>query len=97
MLTGMTVPKPKLRWSLFRRRSLLLFVTVFAVVCSWVAERLRQVEREKTAERVISKMGAFVQRNVGSFDIAPRTSPLPTSAHFHDKWRVFCCWYKVGD
>jgi len=42
--------EPKLRWFQFSLRTLLVFVTVCAIPCSWLAVRMREAER-KQAER----------------------------------------------
>ncbi len=67
ILGGMDRPE-KRRWFQFSLRTLLVFVTLCAILCSWVGEGIRQAEREKTAERAISPLGAHVQFNLGELD-----------------------------
>jgi hypothetical protein len=45
------VPKPKLRWYQFSLRTLLVFVTLSAIPCSWVGMRMRQAERQAERQR----------------------------------------------
>ncbi len=48
---------PRLRWYQFRLRSLLLFVTLVAVFCSWYAVKKRQADRQKAAVDELRRHG----------------------------------------
>ena len=52
-------PKSKCRWYQYSLRTLLVFVTLFAVACSWFAVKLRQARRQREAV-------AAIQRSSGS-------------------------------
>ena len=39
-------PKPKLRWFQFSLRSMLIFVTLCAIVCSWIATKMQNVKQQ---------------------------------------------------
>jgi hypothetical protein len=47
--------KRKLRWYQFSLRSLLIFVTLFAVACSWFAVKMGQAKRQREAVAKIRK------------------------------------------
>jgi hypothetical protein len=49
--------RPKRRWLQFSLRALLVFVTLFAIACSWVAVKMRAAREELNAAVVIEKMG----------------------------------------
>jgi len=57
---GMTAPKPRLRWFQFSLRTLLVFVTLCAIPCSWLAVKMRQAERQRAAATAIEKLGGYV-------------------------------------
>ncbi len=56
----MTAPKPKLRWFQYSLRTLLVFVTLCAIACSWLGVKLRQAKREREAAAAIEKLGGTV-------------------------------------
>src|SRR5437879_1931976 len=56
-------PPPTRRWLRFSLRTLLVFVTLAAVGCSWLAVKLRQSEREAAAAAAIVKSGGAVEWN----------------------------------
>jgi hypothetical protein len=56
----MTVAKPKLRWFQFSLRTLLVFVTLCAIPCSWLAVKMQQAKRQREAVVAIEKLGGFV-------------------------------------
>ena len=59
IVTGMTDPKPIRRWFQFSLRTLLIFVTLCAIPCSWLAVKIRQARREReTAEAIKELVGA---------------------------------------
>jgi hypothetical protein len=63
--------KRKLRWYQFSLRSLLIFVTLFAVACSWFAVKMGRAKRQKEAIEVIQKVGGSVHYDYE--ETAPRT------------------------
>jgi hypothetical protein len=58
ILTGMS-PKPKLRWYQFSLRTLLVFVTLCAIPCSWYAVKKRQAKHGREAAAV-EKLGGRI-------------------------------------
>jgi hypothetical protein len=60
MLADMAAPKPKRRWFQYSLRTLLVFVTVCAIPCSWLAVKLRQAERQREAATAIERLGGKV-------------------------------------
>ena len=56
----MTSPNSELRWFQFRLRTLLVFVTLCAILCSWLAVKKQQAKREREAAAAIEKLGADV-------------------------------------
>ncbi len=56
----MTAIKPKRRWFQYSLRTLLVFVTVCALACSWLAVKMRQAERQREAAKAIEKLGGQV-------------------------------------
>lgn len=63
--------KPKLRWYQYSLRSLLIFVTLFAFACSWLAVKKRQAKRQKEAVEIIQMVGGNVWYDYQ--ETAPRT------------------------
>jgi hypothetical protein len=63
MLGAMKFPRPTRRWFQFSLRALLLFVTLCAIACSWLAVKLRAVKREEAAAAAIEKAGGSVLWN----------------------------------
>ena len=59
MLEAMKTDLPKRRWFQFSLRTLLVFVTLCAIPCSWLAVKLRQMKREEAAAAVIEKAGGL--------------------------------------
>ena len=53
-------PKLKRRWHQYSLRTLLIFVAVAAVFCSWFAVRMQRAKRQREAVEAISKAGAIV-------------------------------------
>jgi hypothetical protein len=60
MLGAMKIPRPTRRWFQFSLRALLVFVTLLAFACSWLAVKLREVKREEAAAATIEKAGGVV-------------------------------------
>jgi uncharacterized membrane protein len=56
----MTAPKPKLRWFQYSLRSLMVFVTLCAILCSWLAVKMQQARREQEAAAAIEELGGAV-------------------------------------
>jgi hypothetical protein len=50
-------PKRKLRWYQFSLRSLLIFVTLFGVGCSWFAVKMNQARRQRAEVEIIANVG----------------------------------------
>ena len=53
-------PKPKRRWLQFSLRTLLVFVTLSAVACSWFVVKMQQVRRQREAVKAIMEAGGWV-------------------------------------
>ncbi len=60
ILTGMTPPKPKLRRFQFSLRTLLIFVTLCAIPCSWLAVKIKRFKQRQKAAAAIEKLGGSV-------------------------------------
>jgi hypothetical protein len=52
--------RPKLRWYQFSLRSLLIFVSLFAVACSWFAVKMEQARKQRLGVAEIIKLGGAV-------------------------------------
>jgi hypothetical protein len=61
MLAGMAAAKPKHRWFQYSLRTLLVFVTLCAFACSWLAVKMRQAERQREAATAIEKLGGDIE------------------------------------
>ncbi len=61
MLVTMKIPRPSRRWFQFSLRTLLLFATLSAIPCSWLAVKLREVKREEAAAAALEKAGGIVE------------------------------------
>jgi internalin A len=75
MLKAMGDPKHKRRWYQFSLRSLLIFVGLCALPCSWYAVRMRTAEKQRVAVEKLRKAGAKIHYDYqGSveFDIPDR-------------------------
>ena len=57
----MTDPTPKLRWYQFSLRTLMVFVTLCAFACSWLAVKMRQAKLQQEAAAAIVKLGGTVK------------------------------------
>lgn len=55
------VDKPKRRWCQFRLRSLFVFLTLAAIVCSWFACKMAEANRQKKAVQTIQDVGGWVR------------------------------------
>lgn len=55
MLADMRIPRPTRRWFQYSLRTLLVFVTLCAIACSWLALSLREVKREEAAAAAFAK------------------------------------------
>ena len=60
MLGAMKIPWPTRRWFQFSLRALLVFVTLSAIPCSWLAVKLREAKREEAAAAAFEKAGGYV-------------------------------------
>jgi hypothetical protein len=56
----MTFVTPKRRWFQFSVRALLVFVTLCAIPCSWIAVKLQQARRQREGVAAIEKLGGTV-------------------------------------
>jgi len=63
--------KPKLRWYQFSLRTLLILVTLAAVVCSWYAVEMQQAAKRRAAIDKIEKLGGSVKYYDASDPNAP--------------------------
>jgi hypothetical protein len=57
----MSHSRPTFRWYQFSLRTLLLFVTLLAIPCSWLALRAQEAKREREAATAIEKLGGIVE------------------------------------
>ena len=57
----MTSPKPKRRWFQYSLQTLLVFVTLCAIPCSWYAVKMNRVKRQREAVEAIEKLGGRVE------------------------------------
>ncbi len=53
----MTIPKPSRRRFQYSLRTLLVFVTLFAILCSWFAVKMQQANRQWAAAEEIIRLG----------------------------------------
>jgi internalin A len=56
-------PKRKLRWYQFSLRTLLVFVTLFGIACSWFAVKMKQATKQREAVQAIIQSGGRVIYN----------------------------------
>ena len=52
--------KPKRRWYQYSLRTLLIFVTLFAVACSWFTVKLNQARKQREAVEALTKLGCRI-------------------------------------
>jgi len=52
--------KPKCRWYQFSMRTLLVFVTLCAICCSWLGVNIQQARKQQRAATILSEAGAWV-------------------------------------
>ena len=62
---GMDAPKPKLRWFQYSVRTLLIVVTLFAILCSWLGVKLGRYERQWAAAGAVVELGGHVDWPTG--------------------------------
>jgi hypothetical protein len=62
-MTRHIMPTANHRWYQFSLRSLLVFVTLFAIACSWIAVKMAQAKRQHEAVDSIIKLGGGVGYN----------------------------------
>jgi hypothetical protein len=53
-------PKLKLRWFQYSLRTLFVFITLFAIACSWLGVRLKQAREQRESLTAIRSIGAEV-------------------------------------
>jgi hypothetical protein len=51
------MPKRKFRWYQYSLRTLLIFVTLFAVACSWFAVQMQKARRQKEIRQAVENEG----------------------------------------
>jgi hypothetical protein len=56
----MSDTKPQRRWFQYSLRALLVFVTLCAILCSWLAVKLQQAKRERETAEKIENLGTVV-------------------------------------
>lgn len=69
--------KRKLRWYQYSLRTLLIWVTLFAVVCSWAAVKMQQARGQKEAVAVLLKKGASIGYDYERVQVPPSFPPIP--------------------
>ena len=72
--------EPKRRWYQYSLRTLLVFVTLFALACSWLAVKLQQAKRQREAVEAIRMLGGRVAYDYeldAYGDIIPGEPPGP--------------------
>jgi hypothetical protein len=76
--TQPTAPKPFRRWYQYSLRTLMIVVTLFALLCSWFAVKLGQARRQREAVEALIKSGCIVhydyESGLGGF-WKPNTPP----------------------
>jgi hypothetical protein len=88
------VPKTKLRWYQFSLRTLLVFVTLCAIVCSCLAVMMQEAKREREIAAVIQKSG-LVAVWTDDFDSSgPTWLRSLLGAHFFG--HVYAGYYEGG-
>jgi Leucine-rich repeat (LRR) protein len=104
-----TSPKPKLRWYQFSLRTLLIFVTFSAILCSFFATITYSARKQKEVAATIRKLGGAVVYDylmVGEdgCDIDVDTLERPNTLskyfgvdYFHSVECVFCEGSKIND
>lgn len=60
MLTAMAPMKPRLRWYQFSLRTLLIFVSVVAIILAWYTHRYRLVEKQRQLTFTVKPCGGTV-------------------------------------
>ena len=76
-------PKPKRRWFQYSVRTLLVVVTLCAVLCSWLAVKMRNAERQREAVAAIHKMGGIV---IYDWQVDALGRQLPNAKPFGPAW-----------
>ena len=61
-------PKSKRRWYQYSLRTLLIFVTLFAVACSWFTVKMQQAKRQREAVEEILRLGGIVLYDYETFE-----------------------------
>jgi hypothetical protein len=59
--TTSTGAKPKLRWYQYSLRTLVVFVMLCAVACSWLAVKMEQARKQREAVEAIEKLGGVAK------------------------------------
>ncbi|MGA2797346.1 MAG: hypothetical protein ABSE63_07210 [Thermoguttaceae bacterium] len=72
-------PKPKRRWYQYSLRTLLIFVTLFAVACSWLAVKMQQAKRQRKAVDAIRKHSGEIFYDNDKYDNYGRFYPQAIS------------------
>lgn len=54
------MPKPKLQWFQFSLRTLIVFVTLCAIPCSWIAVKMKAARRQREMVAAIYELGGSV-------------------------------------
>jgi hypothetical protein len=70
---------PRLRWYQFRLRSLLIFVAIVAIFCSWYAVKKRQADRQKSAVAELRRHGYAIEYDYEHF-ATQRSYDIPIPA-----------------
>ena len=93
----MTALKPKLRWFQFSLRTLLVFVTLCAIPCSWIAVKRQQARQERNIAAAFERVGGDVKWSKPSESVWLRS--LLGDDIFRHVESVDVCWHDapVGD
>jgi hypothetical protein len=56
----MTTPTTRLRWFQYSLRTLLVFVTLCAIACSWLAVKIKQARQQREVVAEVEKSDGWI-------------------------------------